>query len=94
MVVATLLKPRDVSQPADMVPFLQSSYVKEHVGDIFGAYTKLLAEMVLVLPTQFKKMSDAVRWLPVPYFGQQWTDNLCEVCCVSKSVIPENFQPN
>lgn len=79
MVVTTLLKPHVVSQPADMVPFLQSSYVKEHANDIFEAYAKLLAEMVLVLPTQFKKMSDAVRWLPDPYFGQEWMDSLCEV---------------
>lgn len=82
MVVATLLKPHVASQPPDMVPFFQSSYVKEHASNIFEAYTKHLAEMVLVIPTLFKKTSDAVKWLPVPHFGQHWLDSLCEVCSV------------
>ena len=78
VVVATLLKPHVSSQPADMVPFFQISYVREHANNIFEAYAKLLAEMVLAIPIQFKKWSDAVKWLPD--FGQQWLDSLCEVC--------------
>lgn len=48
----SILRPQFTHPLTDMSPFFQKQYVKGHSGDIFTAYGRLLAEIVLVLPCQ------------------------------------------
>ena len=41
-----------VNPLADLSPFFQKQYVKGHSSDVFVAYGRLLAEILLVLPCQ------------------------------------------
>ena len=36
----------------DLSPFFQKQYVKGHANDVFSAYGRLMAEILLVLPCQ------------------------------------------
>ena len=53
--------------------------MKGHASDVFSAYGRLIAEILLVLPCQLKKTSEVTNKLPVLDFGPEWTETLCEV---------------
>ena len=38
----------------DLAPFFQKHYVKGHAMDVFSAYGRLMAEILLVLPCQVR----------------------------------------
>ncbi|KAI1305186.1 E3 ubiquitin-protein ligase UBR4 [Halotydeus destructor] len=90
--VSALLKLHSNTSPPDMSPFFLKQYVKSHAEDVFELYPQLLTEMVLRLPYQMKKMSNALESMSLnpadlKYGGKQvaslkfsgvWLDYLCE----------------
>jgi len=78
------LKSHLLSPPPEMSPFFLRQYVRGHADDVFESYPQLLTEMILRMPYQIKKISNALpSGLAHVTFAPCWSDYLCQYMMIN-----------
>lgn len=78
------LKSHLLTPPPEMSPFFLRQYVRGHADDVFESYPQLLTEMILRMPYQIKKISNALpSGLTNMTFAPCWTDYLCQYMMIN-----------
>jgi E3 ubiquitin-protein ligase UBR4 len=79
-----LLKSRLITSAPEMSPFFLRQYVRGHADDVFESYPHLLTEMILRMPYQIKKISNALpSGLAHVTFAPCWSDYLCQYMMIN-----------